>query len=59
MNQKKRLTAKELNELRCVAADMIIVLYENKSVSQIELLKMQCDRSLEELGHKEPTENEP
>ena len=53
---KKRLTEKELNELRCVAADVIIVLYENKSVSQLKLLKMQCDRSLEELGHKEPTD---
>jgi hypothetical protein len=49
---------KSLNELRCVAAEIIVKLYEAGSASQLKLLKMQVDRSLEALGASEDGDEE-
>lgn len=49
-------TAKDdSNELRCVAAEIVRQLYLRGNGSQLELLKAQVDRSLEELRRKAPT----
>lgn len=37
------------NQIRCVASDCIIRLFESGNVSQLELLKMHVDRAIEEL----------
>lgn len=39
----------EYNELRCIAGDIIIQLYEAKKRSQLELLKQQCEHAIEAL----------
>jgi hypothetical protein len=40
------------NDMRCAAAEIICRLYENGDVSQLELLKIQLDLSLELLAPK-------
>lgn len=39
----------ENNEKRLIAAQIIFELYESKDISQLNLLKMQAERSIEEI----------
>jgi len=43
----------ENNEIRCIAAEIICRLYKAKDRSQLEMLKVQCERSIEELDKEE------
>lgn len=43
---------KDYNELRCFANEIILQLFEAKQESQLEILKISVDRSLEELKKK-------
>lgn len=47
----------ELNEKRLIAMAVIDDLYKNKSVFQLQLLKLQVDRCIEEI-YKEPEQQE-
>jgi hypothetical protein len=49
---------KEANELRLVAAEIIRRLYVRKELSQLKLLRMQCDRSVEEIEKHQPKESD-
>lgn len=40
------------NHLRCVAAEVIVKLYEAKDVEQLKLLKSQIQRSLEFIARE-------
>ena len=37
------------NDLRCYASEIILQLFNNKQVKQLELLKLLIDKSLEDL----------
>jgi hypothetical protein len=42
-----KLSKKDLNDQRCIASDVLCVLYENESLSQLELIKMQSSSMIE------------
>lgn len=41
---------KELNDLRCIASEIIVKLYKAEKRRQLELLKMHVDKALDELS---------
>lgn len=45
---------KELNEIRGLAHELIIKLYDQKAVEHLELLKRHCERALEEIESRDP-----
>lgn len=42
----------QYNDFRCYASEIILQLFENKQVKQLELLKILIDQSLKELKKK-------